>query len=66
MVWRVPDYLLVELGFNDLGSFVSEADGAIANMKTFIANARSAKPDIRFAITNVSQSYLYSRAERFN
>lgn len=48
-----PDYLLVELGFNDLGWFVSNDDAAIADMKTLIAEARAARPDIRILVANV-------------
>ena len=48
-----PDCLLVELGFNDLGWFVSDEAGTIASMVTFIANARAAKHDIKFAIANI-------------
>jgi lysophospholipase L1-like esterase len=48
-----PDYLLVELGFNDLGWGVSDADGLVADIKTFIARARAAKPDVRVLVANV-------------
>ncbi|MBQ1041603.1 MULTISPECIES: GDSL-type esterase/lipase family protein [unclassified Micromonospora] len=48
-----PKYLLVELGFNDLGWGVSSPDGLIADMRTLVANARAAKPDIRILIANV-------------
>lgn len=48
-----PDYLLVELGFNDIGWFISDAAGLLRNMKTLIDNARAAKPDLRFAVANV-------------
>lgn len=48
-----PDYLLVELGFNDLGWFVSGPDGTLNSMASFVSNARSAKADIKFAIANV-------------
>jgi hypothetical protein len=48
-----PDYLLVLLGFNDMGWFVSDADGTFESMKTFISEARAAKPDIKMALGNV-------------
>lgn len=48
-----PNYLLVELGFNDLGWGVSNPDGLIADIKTLIANARTANPDIRILVANV-------------
>jgi lysophospholipase L1-like esterase len=50
-----PDYLLVELGFNDVGWFISDAVGTLQSMSTFISNARAAKPDIAFAIANIPQ-----------
>jgi lysophospholipase L1-like esterase len=50
-----PDYLLIELGFNDIGWFVSDAAGTLASMKTLVDEARAAKPDIKFAIANVPQ-----------
>lgn len=50
-----PDYLLVELGFNDVGWFISDADGTLQSMTSFINNARAAKPDIAFAIANIPQ-----------
>ncbi|CAM1508852.1 Fc.00g025910.m01.CDS01 [Cosmosporella sp. VM-42] len=48
-----PDYVLVELGFNDLGWFASGPEGLLQNMKTLIDSARGAKSDIKFAIANV-------------
>jgi lysophospholipase L1-like esterase len=48
-----PDYLLVELGFNDLGWGVSNAAGLTADIKALIANARAAKPDIKILVANV-------------
>ncbi|MGK5441559.1 GDSL-type esterase/lipase family protein [Micromonospora sp. URMC 105] len=50
-----PTYLLVELGFNDLGWGVSNPDGLIADMRTLITNARAAKSDIRILVANVPQ-----------
>ncbi|XVV08552.1 GDSL-type esterase/lipase family protein [Actinoplanes sp. CA-131856] len=48
-----PDYLLVELGFNDLGWGVSNPDGLIGDMKNLIAQARAANPAIRVIVANV-------------
>lgn len=48
-----PDYLLVELGFNDLGWGVSAPDGLIADMMTIIAEARFSNPAIRILVANV-------------
>ncbi|KAL7934262.1 hypothetical protein V8C35DRAFT_327188 [Trichoderma chlorosporum] len=50
-----PDYIFLELGFNDMGWFVSDAIGTLQSMNTFIQNARAAKPDIAFAVANVPQ-----------
>ncbi|MEQ4300644.1 GDSL-type esterase/lipase family protein [Plantactinospora sp. B6F1] len=50
-----PTYLLVELGFNDLGWGVSDPDGLVADMRTLIANARSAKSNIRILVATVPQ-----------
>ena len=50
-----PDYLLVLLGFNDIGWLVSDADGTFESMKTFISEARAAKPDVKLALGNVPQ-----------
>ena len=48
-----PDYLLVELGFNDLGWFVSGPQGTADSLREFITNARAAKPDVRILVANV-------------
>jgi lysophospholipase L1-like esterase len=48
-----PDYLLVELGFNDLGWFISGPEGTLQSMKAFVDNARRVKPNLKFAIANV-------------
>ncbi|MFF5176141.1 fibronectin type III domain-containing protein [Micromonospora sp. NPDC000089] len=50
-----PDLLLVGLGFNDMGWFVSGPEGTLASMKSLVDNARAAKPDVRFALANVPQ-----------
>lgn len=48
-----PDYVLVELGFNDLGWYASGPEGLLQNMKTLIDNTRGAKSNVKFAIANV-------------
>ncbi|GKT94899.1 fibronectin type III domain-containing protein [Colletotrichum tofieldiae] len=50
-----PDYILVMLGFNDMGWGVADAEGTIAAMKQLIDRARAAKPEIKFAIADVPQ-----------
>lgn len=48
-----PDYVLVELGFNDMGWLVSDAQGTLDSMETFVRNARAGKSDIAFVIANI-------------
>lgn len=55
VAWYQPDLLLVGLGFNDMGWFVSDAAGTITSMKTLVDQARAAKPDIDIALANVPQ-----------
>jgi lysophospholipase L1-like esterase len=50
-----PDYLLVGLGFNDMGWVISGPDETLASMKTLVDRARAAKPNIKFALANVPQ-----------
>lgn len=50
-----PDYLLVQLGFNDMGWFISDAQGTLDSMVTFVDNARAAKANIKMALGNVPQ-----------
>lgn len=50
-----PDYMLVLLGFNDLGWFVSGPDGLIGQIGAIVENAREAKPDIKLLVGNVVQ-----------
>ncbi len=59
-----PDLVLVGLGFNDMGWFVSGADGTLDSMKDLIENARDAKPGVRFAVANVPQrSFIGGRED---
>lgn len=48
-----PNYLLVMLGFNDLGWFVSGPEDAVGNMGQLIENARRGKPDIKILVGNI-------------
>ncbi|KAK3348848.1 carbohydrate esterase family 3 protein [Lasiosphaeria hispida] len=48
-----PDLCLVQLGFNDLGWFVSGPVETLSSMRHLVEEARSAKPDLKFAIANV-------------
>jgi hypothetical protein len=50
-----PDYLLVELGFNDLTWASREPDQLLQLMEQFIGMARAASPELRFAVANVPQ-----------
>lgn len=52
-VGNAPSFLLVELGFNDLAWGVNSPDGLIGDVKTFVDQARLAKPDMKFLIANV-------------
>ncbi|MFF5207102.1 GDSL-type esterase/lipase family protein [Streptosporangium sp. NPDC000396] len=48
-----PDYLMVELGFNDLAWGVSCPERLVADIEVFVRRARDANPDIRLLIANV-------------
>ncbi len=48
-----PDYLLVELGFNDLGWGVSGPSGTLDSLRELVTNARAAKPNVRILVANV-------------
>jgi len=50
-----PDLLLVGLGFNDMGWFVSDAAGTLNSIRALVNEARAAKPGIDFALANVPQ-----------
>ncbi|KAH7021126.1 SGNH hydrolase-type esterase domain-containing protein [Microdochium trichocladiopsis] len=59
-----PEYLLVMLGFNDLGWFVTDVAGALANTQKFIEEARRAKPDVKFFFANiVDRAFLGGRED---
>ena len=48
-----PDFLLVELGFNDLGWGVNDPAGLLNDLEWFIYHARAAKPNIKIAFADV-------------
>jgi lysophospholipase L1-like esterase len=48
-----PDYLLILLGFNDLGWFVSGPEDLIGNMGQLVENAREGKSDVKILLGNV-------------
>ncbi|MFE9123472.1 GDSL-type esterase/lipase family protein [Streptomyces sp. NPDC007172] len=50
-----PDLILFGIGFNDMGWFVSDANGTLSSMKTLVDRARGAKPDVKMAVGNVPQ-----------
>jgi hypothetical protein len=50
-----PDLMLLMLGFNDLGWFVSDGQGAIDSIQTLICNARAANPNLKFAVADIPQ-----------
>lgn len=57
-----PDLILVGLGFNDMGWFVSGPQGTLDSMKTFVDEARTARPNVKFAVADVPQrTYIGGR-----
>lgn len=50
-----PDLVLVGLGFNDLGWFVSGPQGTLDSIKSLVDEARAARPDVDFALADVPQ-----------
>ncbi|WP_189077899.1 GDSL-type esterase/lipase family protein [Mangrovihabitans endophyticus] len=49
---QMPDLLVVELGFNDIG-WLGAGAGLTTAMKSFIDNARAANQNVRFVLGNV-------------
>ncbi|KAK3717415.1 hypothetical protein LTR37_005804 [Vermiconidia calcicola] len=59
-----PDMLLVLLGFNDMGWFVSDAQQTLQTMRKFISEARLGNTNLKFAIGNVPQrSFIGGRED---
>ncbi len=48
-----PDYLLVELGFNDLAYSLTSPAGLTDELHTLVVNARKARPSIKIVLANV-------------
>jgi hypothetical protein len=48
-----PDYLLVELGFNDLGWGVNSPAGVLSDFEWFVYHARSKNPYVKIFVANV-------------
>ncbi|MCX5077689.1 SGNH/GDSL hydrolase family protein [Streptomyces sp. NBC_00424] len=55
-----PDLIHFGIGFNDMGWFVSDANGTLDSMKTLVDRARAAKPDVKMAVANVPQRLFIS------
>ncbi|KAL2128216.1 hypothetical protein VTI74DRAFT_9507 [Chaetomium olivicolor] len=59
-----PEYLLILLGFNDLGWFVSGPEDLVGNMGQLVDNARKAKPDVKILLGNVvHRSFIGGRQD---
>ncbi|KAH7362814.1 fibronectin type III domain-containing protein [Plectosphaerella cucumerina] len=57
-----PDWLLIMLGFNDLGWFVSGPEGLLSSVKEIVDKARAAKSNVRVLIANViHRSFIEGR-----
>lgn len=48
-----PTFLLLLLGFNDLGWGISDADGLLKTMKELVDEARKGKSDVKILMANV-------------
>ncbi|KAL3478435.1 fibronectin type III domain protein [Aspergillus californicus] len=59
-----PDYLLILLGFNDLGWWVSGPDDLVGDIGSLVDNARKAKADIKLLVGNVvHRTFLNGRQD---
>ncbi|KAK0649622.1 carbohydrate esterase family 3 protein, partial [Cercophora newfieldiana] len=59
-----PDLCLVQLGFNDLAWWVSGPRDTLGSIRTLVEQARSAKPNLKFAIANVPhRTFLSNHAD---
>jgi lysophospholipase L1-like esterase len=50
-----PDLILLAIGFNDMGWFVSDEHGTLSDVGQIVAQARDAHPSVDFALANVPQ-----------
>lgn len=48
-----PTHLLVMLGFNDIGWWVSDAAGMVSDLSTLVYEAQTAKNDIKILVANI-------------
>ncbi|KAI5367396.1 Putative fibronectin type III, lipase, GDSL, active, immunoglobulin-like, SGNH hydrolase superfamily [Septoria linicola] len=61
--WQ-PDLVLSLLGFNDVGWWVSDADGTLESIRAIVENTRAVKADVDFAFGNiVNRTYLEGRED---
>jgi lysophospholipase L1-like esterase len=59
-----PDYLLILLGFNDLGWWVNGPEDLVGKMGSLVEAAREAKPDIKLLVANVvHRSFIKGRQD---
>lgn len=59
-----PDYLLLLLGFNDLGWFVSGPEALHYDIKQIIDRARDSKPNVKILVGNVvHRTFLNGRQD---
>ncbi|GFF92627.1 exochitinase 1 [Aspergillus udagawae] len=59
-----PDYLLILLGFNDLGWWVNGPEDLVGKMGSLVEAAREAKPDIKLLVANVvHRSFIGGRQD---
>lgn len=59
-----PDYLLVLLGFNDLGWWVNGPNGFVGDMGNLVEEARKARPDIKILLGNVvDRTFIQGRQD---
>ncbi|KAJ0160586.1 hypothetical protein CTA2_7712 [Colletotrichum tanaceti] len=58
-----PHYMLVMLGFNDMGWGVTDAEGTIAAMRQLVERARAAAPKLGFAVADVPRRVPVDGAE---
>ncbi|PPJ59195.1 hypothetical protein CBER1_03012 [Cercospora berteroae] len=61
--WQ-PDLILSLLGFNDVGWWVSDADGTLDSLHKIVERTRAVKPDVDFAFGNiVNRTYMEGRED---
>ncbi|MGW8066888.1 GDSL-type esterase/lipase family protein [Streptomyces ziwulingensis] len=68
-----PDLVLLAAGFNDMGWFVSDENGALDSVETIIDQARAAQPGVDFAVATVphrskigGRDDLITKTDNFN